>query len=120
MVDPVCPHGDPTCPCPDHGPEACHYEGYDAFICPNPTMGTVGQVNPHCHMEGCDWHVQGCAWVATDVVGTCGIVKLHPEQNLFLLAKPHTVEWVCGWLRQPTDRALAGSQSWTKPTKGEI
>ena len=26
---PICPHGDPTCPCPDG--LQCHYEGRDAW-----------------------------------------------------------------------------------------
>lgn len=34
----VCPHGDPTCPCPDG--LACHYQGADPMPCP--TTGIVG------------------------------------------------------------------------------
>ncbi len=65
----ACPHGDPTCPCPDG--LACHYEGLGAMPCPRQTLLLAGEtkfttgfdyrgpVRPagslHCHVEGCGW-----------------------------------------------------------------
>lgn len=96
-----CPHGDPTCPCPDDpdGYDVCHYEGLDAWGCPNPTLGIRGQVNPHCHMEGCDWHMRGCAGRPNGIDGVCGLQKLAPDETAFHLAVPGTRNWFCGWLR---------------------
>jgi len=92
-----CPHGDATCPCPNGDP--CHYEGLDAFMCPNPPLGFKGLVNPHCHMEGCEWHLSGCAGRPSREDGVCGLHKLSPEKTAFHLPVPGSFEWACGWLR---------------------
>ena len=107
-----CPHGDPTCPCPDEGGEPwnCHYEGGDAFICPNPPLGFVALTNPHCHVEGCEWHVKGCS-PEMPISGECGLLKLglplaaegYDGTPLWSMtqAKPGLPGWACGWLRTP-------------------
>jgi hypothetical protein len=104
----MCPHGDPTCPCPDGDP--CHYEGGDANLCPNPALGIEGLSNPHCHMEGCDWHVKGCS-PDMPIDGACGLLKreLLPPVGVFegkpywssTQATPGLIGWGCGWLRTP-------------------
>lgn len=102
----ICPHGDPTCPCPDG--DACHYEGFDAMICPNPPFGFKGVTWAHCHMEGCTWHQ---TTQERDVRGECGLVvklKLAPIDNTegeptysMTQARPGLPGWPCGWLRTP-------------------
>ena len=76
------------------------------MVCPNPTLGTRGQVNPHCHMEGCDWHMRGCAGRPNGIDGVCGLQKLAPDQEAFHFAVPGTREWFCGWLRNAEITAL--------------
>lgn len=104
----MCPHGDPTCPCPDG--DACHYEGADAWICPNPVLGIKGLTNAHCHIEGCAWHVYGCS-PDRPVQGECGLLKLGLPPAIVSLddtplysmtqARPGLPGWACGWLRTP-------------------
>ena len=109
----ICPHGDPTCPCPDlvnDRYDPCHYEGADAMICPNPVLGIEGLSNPHCHVEGCSWHVYGCS-PDRPVEGECGLLKLsviEPVSEVdgqpyysMTQAKPESIAWACGWLRTP-------------------
>jgi hypothetical protein len=107
----ACPHGDPTCPCPDGA--ACHYEGVDAMVCPNPVLGVVGLTNPHCHVEGCDWLVTTCS---RQVRGECGLVvtlgAVPPlgevdgrEYWSMTQAAPDQPGWACGWLRTPLNVA---------------
>lgn len=108
----VCPHGDPTCPCPDEGgqPGACHYEGSDAWFCPNPPLGIKGLSNPHCHVEGCTWNVLGCS-PDRPISGVCGLMKLGlppatvtddgNEYWSMTQARPGLPGWACGWLRTP-------------------
>lgn len=105
----TCPHGDDSCPCPDGDP--CHYEGADAFTCPNPVLDIKGLVYPHCHVEGCDWHVIDCA---QRVSGECGLLKLglppavevdgKPFYSM-TQARPGLPGWACGWLRSPGNEA---------------
>lgn len=101
----TCPHGDPTCPCPDG--LACHYERYqdpdvDAMICPNPPLGFKGFVAPHCHVEGCDWHMTGCAGRESTFVGRCGLIDLTREDDdPTVIGSP---DWACGALR--SDRCI--------------
>lgn len=98
-----CPHGDPTCPCPDGDP--CHYDGTSAMLCPNPVLGIEGLVYAHCHVEGCAWHVTDCAG---RVRGECGLLKLGLEPvgevdgkpfYSMTQARPGLPGWACGWLR---------------------
>ena len=115
-----CPHGDVTCPCPDgdsrRGYDPCHYEGRDAMVCPNPPLGFKGVTWPHCHMEGCSWHVRNDAG---DVSGECGLLKLGfpPLVELkggpfysMTQARPGLPGWACGWLRTPLNVAARESQ----------
>jgi hypothetical protein len=101
----ICPHGDPTCPCPDG--DACHYEDADAMVCPNPPLGFKGVTWPHCHTEGCSWHVRTAE---RDVGGECGLLKLGLEpvaeadgEGFYSMtqARPGLPGWTCGWLRTP-------------------
>lgn len=106
----VCPHGDTTCPCPDG--DACHYEGSDASVCPNPPLGFKGVTWAHCHNEGCDWHVSheyepGVGWAVT---GACGLLRLGlpPLEDEYggefysmSQARPGLPGWPCGYLRTP-------------------
>jgi hypothetical protein len=106
----ICPHGDEACPCPDDGPGACHYEGADAWICPNPPDGWRGLTFAHCHAEGCSWIVDNCA--QDRVKGTCGLIKIGALKPLEVTpsgleaysmsqAKPGELPWACGWIRTP-------------------
>jgi hypothetical protein len=113
-----CPHGDLTCPCQDTGPAACHYEGGDAFICPNPVLGIRGLSNPHCHMEGCDWHVTGRS-PDMPVDGVCGLIVkigLPPVEVIegvgyysMAQASPRQPGWACGFLRTPLNVSVGCS-----------
>lgn len=102
---PYCPHGDPTCPCPDG--DSCHYDYPDAMICPNPVLGIKGLVYAHCHMEGCSWHVIDCA---QRVSGECGLIHklgLPPTfegTELYSMSQARP-GWACGWLRSPGNEA---------------
>lgn len=108
----MCPHGDPACPCPDEGGQSwnCHYEGSDAWNCPNPVLGIEGLSNPHCHVEGCDWHVGGCS-PDRPISGECGLLKLglppmtvtDDGQKYWSMnqARPGLPGWACGFLRTP-------------------
>jgi hypothetical protein len=66
-------------------------------------LGITGLSNPHCHMEGCEWHVTGCS-PERPVIGACGLLKLlatatpgHP----MTWATLDQVGFACGWLRTP-------------------
>lgn len=92
-----CPHGDPSCPCPDFFPETgnrdpCHYEGTKAMRCP-----TMPDAEPgwHCHMEGCRWNMTG--------EDGCGLARLGPTVPPYTGWSPimpsDGVHWVCGAVR---------------------
>lgn len=98
----------------------CHYEGGDADLCPNPVLGIQGLSNPHCHMEGCGWHVMGCS-PELPIDGACGLLnrRLLPpvaydaDGNPFwsmTQAAPGLIGWACGWLRTPLN-VSSGTQS---------
>lgn len=112
----MCPHGDPTCPCPDG--DTCHYEwtpDVEPMFCPNPPLGFKNLTNAHCHVEGCDWHVKGCS-PDRPVSGECGLLKLGlppaiephgdaPAYYSMTQARPGLPGWACGWLRTPLNVA---------------
>lgn len=107
----TCPHGDPTCPCPDFVEgryDPCHYEGADAMECPTiPNMTAIGAW-AHCHVEGCSWRasVRGGR-----TIGECGLIKLGLPPAMvtpdgervwsMTQARPGLIGWACGWLRTP-------------------
>ena len=94
----TCPHGDRSCPCADG--DLCHYGGTYPYPCPNPTTGIMGQVHPHCHIEGCTWHLEGSPGRSTRAEGECGLQKINPkEMSLDIPVRRGTIEWACGWLR---------------------
>lgn len=77
------------------------------MICPNPVLGIKGLIYPHCHMEGCSWHVRDCA---KRVSGECGLLKLGlppvevmGDKRFYSMtqARPGLPGWACGWLRTP-------------------
>lgn len=122
----TCPHGDASCPCPDDGVIACHYESADALICPNPVLGIKGLTNPHCHMEGCEWHVYGCS-PDRPVDGECGLVVklgLPPlvvgEMEMYSMtqARPGLPGWACGWLRTPLN--VGNRPTSSAPNDGDL
>jgi hypothetical protein len=96
----VCPHGDPTCPCPDG--DSCHYEGTDAFTCPNRPWpvhtemidGIEVRFDLHCHIEGCDWENRGC-----------GLSRLGRETS-GVRPPIGSIDWMCG-----ADRAVAALEA---------
>lgn len=107
-VTALCPHGDPTCPCPDGDP--CHYEGRCVMACPNPppNAGSVA----HCHVEGCSWRVS----LHVGTRGECGLLKLGlpplrlgPDEDIEMYsmtqARPGLPGWACGFLRTPLNVA---------------
>lgn len=108
----TCPHGDPSCPCPDEHDgnfDPCHYEGLDAFRCPS-----TGLTTGHCHIEGCSWHLVTDEPEAGNRVGRtegeCGLLKLglppvieddNGSYYSMTQARPGLPGWACGWLRTP-------------------
>lgn len=113
----ICPHGDATCPCPDEpATDYCHYEGSDAMVCPNPPLGFKGVTWPHCHNEGCDWHVNHHdPEVGYATKGECGLLRLGLPPALTMedgtgmysmtQARPGLPGWPCGFLRTPLNVA---------------
>lgn len=118
----TCPHGDPTCPCPDG--DLCHYEGMVPMECPNPpprhdpapdsplrTMRMDPDTDPHHPILGDHCHVEGCTWtIMGGTPETCGLIKLGTDMHEALFADmgslADTVWWQCGAIRSVVSSGL--------------